>query len=276
MIIILKKIINSVGLVIISIVIFCSCCVPFYNNTEIDLSDFFGNFKGCAVFYKDNNYYTYKQNIIDERKSPCSTFKIVLTLAGLKYGILKDENTLIKWDGIKRYFDYWNKDLTLKEAFSLSAVWYFEKIANEIGKENLFEFVNEISYGNCDTTDAIPFWLDSTLEISPREQVDFIRNLFEYKFPINKNYIKILKKVMNKGHINGGTLYGKTGTSGESNNSWFVGAYKKNNKYIYFATRLYKGENTTGAEAEKITRYILEDYFLCNTIKLYKKPKVLK
>ena len=112
------------------------------------------------------------------QKSPCSTFKIVLTLAGLKYGVLQDENAVIKWDGEKRYFDEWNKDLSLKEAFNLSAVWYFEKVANEIGKEKLAEFVNKISYGNKDASAEIPCWLDSSLKISPKEQVNFLKNLF--------------------------------------------------------------------------------------------------
>gem|GEM_PF-6111828 len=34
----------------------------------------------------------------------------------LKYNVLQDENTVIEWDGIKRYFYEWNKDLNLKEA----------------------------------------------------------------------------------------------------------------------------------------------------------------
>lgn len=256
-----KKSVILVMLMIVSLFTFCGCGEQSYCDTEIDLSKFFGNSEGCAVFYKNGSYYTYGNDMINERKSPCSTFKIVLTLAGLKYGVLRDENTLIKWDGTERYFDYWNKDLTLKEAFNLSAVWYFEKIADEIGKENLSKFVSELSYGNRDTTEEIPFWLDSTLKISPKEQTEFIHDLFEYKFPIDKNHIDILKTIMQKGTINGGILYGKTGTSGEGSNSWFVGAYEKDNEYLYFAVRLSDGENVSGAEAEKITRNIIENYF---------------
>lgn len=163
--------------------------------------------------------------------------------------------------GTERYSDYWNKDLTLKKAFNLSAVWYFEKVANEVGKENLSKFVSELSYGNYDTSEEIPFWLNSTIKISPKEQVEFISNLFEYKFPIDKNHIDILKIVMQKGTINSGTLYGKTDTSSEGNNSWLVGAYEKDNEYLYFAVRLSDGENVPGAEAEKITRDIIENYF---------------
>lgn len=99
-----KKIVSLVMLMIISLFTFCGCGEQVYDDTEIDLSEFFGNSKGCAVFYKNGDYYTYGNDMINERKSPCSTFKIVLTLAGLKYGILKDENTLIKWGGHRALF----------------------------------------------------------------------------------------------------------------------------------------------------------------------------
>lgn len=231
------------------------------STPEQNYSKYFENYEGCAVFFKDDKYYVYNGEMADIQKSPCSTFKIVLTLAGLKYGVLQDENTVIKWDGEKRYFDEWNKDLSLKEAFNLSAVWYFEKVANEIGKEKLTEFVNSISYGNCDTSEDIPFWLDSSLKISPKEQTTFLKDLFEYKLPIDKKDIFVLKQVMDKGSINGGTLYGKTGTSGDGNNGWFVGFYEKDNEKIYFSINLSVGENVSGKQAEKITKNIIADYF---------------
>lgn len=40
-----------------------------------------------------------------------------------------------------------------------------------------------------------------------------------------------------------------------------MGAYEKDNEYLYFAVRLLDGENVSGAEAEKITRNIIENYF---------------
>ena len=75
--------------------------------SDIDCSKYFENNTGYAIFFKDDKYYTYNNEMANIQKSPCSTFKIVLTLAGLKYGALKDENTVIKWDGEKRYFDEW-------------------------------------------------------------------------------------------------------------------------------------------------------------------------
>ena len=228
---------------------------------EVDFSNHFSDYNGCAVFYKNNYYDIYQKSKINIQESPCSTFKIVLTLAGLKYGILEDEYTLIKWDGVQRYFDSWNKDLTLKEAFNLSAVWCFEKIATDIGKQKLYDFINHLSYGNCDTSSDIPFWNDASLRISPKEQVDFIYNLFNNRFDIDRNHIQMLKQIMNKGIIKDGTLYGKTGTSGENKNGWFVGFYEKNNECIYFAVRLFNGENVSGLKAEEITKDIISNNY---------------
>ena len=241
------------------LVMLCGC--KNNNIARQNYSKYFENNSGCAVFLKDDKLYTYGEEMINNQKSPCSTFKIVLTLAGLEYGVLENENTVIKWDGEKRYFDEWNKDLSLKEAFNLSAVWYFEKVANEIGKERLSKFVSEISYGNKDTSEEIPFWLDSSLKISPKEQVDFLKNLFECKLDIHNQHIETLKEIMRKDIINGGILYGKTGTSGEGNNGWFVGFYEKDNEKIYFAINLSAGENVSGKQAEKIAKNIIANNF---------------
>ncbi len=235
------------------------CKTSSSNETEVDLSSFFSEKEGCAVFCKDNHFYVYKKDMINVQESPCSTFKIFLTLAGLKFGVLKDENTMIKWDGIKRDFEFWNKDLTLKEAFSLSAGWWFRKVANDIGKEKLSYLVNELSYGNCDTSGEIPFWVDSSIKISPKEQVEFIKKIFNYELhSFSREHVEILKTAMQKGIINGGKLYGKTGSSSTNKNGWFVGAYEKGGKYLFCAVRLFSGQEISGSTAEKILRNIIE------------------
>ncbi len=233
----------------------------FFENIELDFSKYFKNKNGCALFFDNEKYYTNNSTLVNIEKSPCSTFKIVITLAGLKYRILQDENTVIKWDGKKRYFDEWNKDLNLKEAFNSSAVWYFQEVANKIGRKRLDEFIKSISYGNCDTSGEFPFWLDSSLKISPKQQVEFLRALFEHNLSVDETHISILKKIMSKGNLNGGNLYGKTGTSGEGNNGWFVGFYEKENKKLYFAVNLSEGENVSGKQAESIAKNIIIDCF---------------
>ena len=40
----------------------------------------------------------------DSAYLPASTFKIVNSLIGLQTGVIRDENMMIPWDGIKRFF----------------------------------------------------------------------------------------------------------------------------------------------------------------------------
>ena len=79
----------------------------------------------------------------DSSYLPASTFKIVNSLIGLQTGKISSDSMVIKWDGIKRRVDEWNKDLTMYEAFRVSAVPYYQEVARRIGK------------------DTMQFWLDS-------------------------------------------------------------------------------------------------------------------
>ncbi|MDQ5984188.1 MAG: putative beta-lactamase YbxI [Eubacteriales bacterium SKADARSKE-1] len=245
-------------IVLLSITIICpqNIVLATAYTTETNLDSFFGNESGCAVFLDDDKkeYKVYNPQMINEKVSPCSTFKIVLTLAGLKYGVLKNENTLIKWDGIKRSFDNWNQDLTLKDAFRYSAGWYFAKVAEMIGHNNLTQFVKSINYGNCDTSSGGKFWLDSSLKISPKEQVDFLRRLLNGNLDINPSYIDTLKQIMcsEENKISDDYILGKTGSNG-NNIGWFVGKYKS----TYFAIRLIEGENVSGLKAREILKSLI-------------------
>lgn len=227
---------------------------------DIALDSFFADQKGCAIFFNEtaNSYDVYHKELLDTRVAPCSTFKIPCALIGLKYGVLQNSRTVFAWDGVKRPFNSWNQDLTLKEAFAYSAVWYFERVADAVGMENMRQTVRSISYGNCDTTAGGTFWLDASLTISPKEQVEFIKKLFNYGLPFEKEHIDVVKEIMYRGDLKGGRLYGKTGTSAKGDNGWFVGAYEKNGSRIDFAVRLYAGEKATGPEAKKITEDIIQ------------------
>src|SRR5882672_1648984 len=60
----------------------------------------------------------------DSSYLPASTFKIVNSLIGLQTGRISNDSMVIKWDGIKRWNEEWNKDLTMYQAFRVSAVPY--------------------------------------------------------------------------------------------------------------------------------------------------------
>jgi beta-lactamase class D len=53
---------------------------------------------------------------------PASTFKILNTLIALDEKVIKDENEVIKWDGVDRGYKPWNRDHTLKTALPYSCI----------------------------------------------------------------------------------------------------------------------------------------------------------
>ena len=113
----------------ICITLFTSCSV---NKVDVDnsLKKYFDDNKvdGCFSLLNnvDGRIIVYNMALETQRFSPASTFKIVNSLIGLQTGIINNTQMLIKWDGISRSVPEWNKDLTMYEAFKVSAVSYFQ------------------------------------------------------------------------------------------------------------------------------------------------------
>ena len=73
----------------------------------------------------------------DSSYLPASTFKIVNSLIGLQTGKIVNDSMVIKWDGVKRWLDDWNRDLTMYEAFRVSSLPYYQEVARRIGKDTM-------------------------------------------------------------------------------------------------------------------------------------------
>jgi beta-lactamase class D len=74
---------------------------------------------------------------INERISPCSTFKIILSLMGYDAGILKDEKTPI-WDfqdGYDDWLESWKAPQSPQSWMKYSCVWYSKILALQLGME---------------------------------------------------------------------------------------------------------------------------------------------
>ena len=83
-----------------------------------------------------------------QRFLPASTFKIVNSLIGIETGKIIDEKMIIPWDGVKRWNKDWNQDLTMEQAFKLSAVPYFQEVARRIGRDTMQQWIDTLKYGN--------------------------------------------------------------------------------------------------------------------------------
>jgi bla regulator protein BlaR1 len=230
-----------------------------------DLGTYFTGYDGCFVLYdpQKDTYTIHNKNKSIKRLPPNSTFKIYNSLIGLESGVLKDENTMFKWDGTKHEIESWNRDHTLASAISNSVVWYYKILASRVGEKAMQEYIDKIGYGNKDISGGIDkFWLQSSIEISPMEQVELLRKMYNYELPFAKENIDIVKKIMILSTENGIVFRGKTGSGGKYNkyvNGWFVGYVEKEGKVYFFATNLVAEKDADGKHAKDITISILRD-----------------
>lgn len=214
-----------------------------------DYTEEFGPFTGGAVLYDtaSGQYTYYNQAVCEEQVSPCSTFKIVSALIGLHNGVVTSPESKMGYDGTLYPVEAWNGDLDLKNAFGSSCVWYFRKLIDTVGQEEVQKEISALQYGNIDISawngnggNPLPelngFWLDSSLKISPVGQVNLLRSIFEGETIYSAAETDILKTIM---ELDAGLpyrVYGKTGT-GSDNKAWFVGTAEKN-EGVYFAVYL--------------------------------------
>lgn len=78
---------------------------------------------------------------------PAFTFKMLNALIGLQHG-KATTNEIFKWDGKKRSFSAWEKDMTLGQAMQASAVPVYQELARRIGLELMQQEVQRIQFSN--------------------------------------------------------------------------------------------------------------------------------
>src|SRR5581483_10741292 len=162
---------------------------------------------------------------INERFSPCSSFKIVLSLMGYDAGILKTEKRPI-WDFREGYDDWletWKTPQTPETWMKFSCVWYSKVLSVQLGMEKMQNYLNAFEYGNQDISVGLAgpgpmthaAWINSSLTISPKEQVDFIQHMIEGNLSISTHAVQMTKQIVFKEELaEGWKLFGKTGWSG--------------------------------------------------------------
>lgn len=153
----------------------------------------------------------------DMRRGPWSTFKIPNLVIALETGAAESLDTELPWDPEVRpaqgfWFEAWEQDQTLRTAFIRSAAWAFQDLAVEIGTDTYQEILPAWSYGDAEVADGSDkFWLDHTLEISPREQINFLDHLLSRELGVSETSLAALDEVSLAGQRPDGELHGKTG-----------------------------------------------------------------
>jgi beta-lactamase class D len=234
-----------VSLLLVSLVVIS--CSP--NNVEIDnsLRKYFDENKveGCFSLMDNGTGKFTVYNLSRWRDSsylPASTFKIVNSLIGLQTGRITGDSMVIKWDSVVRRPE-WNKDLTMYEAFRVSAVPYYQEVARRIGKDTMEHWLDTLGYaaGIKDTAYKIrsaidSFWLDNSMKISPVEQQGLVQKLYFDELPFFKTYQEMVKRAMLFENEPNYRLSYKTGWGFTENNhalGWVTG-WIEENKHPYF------------------------------------------
>ena len=236
---------------------------------------YFDGINGAAVVYdaEENIYQIYNEELASVRRSPCSTFKIISSLVALKHGILVPEDSVREWSGEKFWNEEWNRDIGFEDAFRSSCVWYYRELVDEIGEDLMQEELDRLSYGNCDISDwegrmntnnsnpaLTGFWIESSLKISPREQVEVMERIFGEQS--SQSTRESLEQVMLAEEVNGMAIYGKTGmgkAEGVVVDAWFTGFSDNGQGRKYFCVYLGEtpGKDFSSPEAKEIALKIL-------------------
>ncbi|MBK6937066.1 MAG: class D beta-lactamase [Chitinophagaceae bacterium] len=237
---------------ILGLLVFSSCS-PDNVKKDNSLKKYFDENKAEGCFALMNNA-TGKFTVYnlgryrDSAYLPASTFKIVNSLIGLQTGKIVNDSMVIKWDGIKRWNEDWNKDLTMYEAFRVSSLPYYQEVARQIGKDTMQLWLDSLKYGAKSDTDNVriktvidSFWIDNSLKVTPDQQLGLVKQLYFDQLPFFKTYQEMVKRAMLFENKPNYRLGYKTGWGFRENGNslgWIVGWIEENNHPYFFVLNL--------------------------------------
>jgi len=168
---------------------------------------------GVLVIYDGKKIQKFGNDVhrADQRYIPASTFKMLNALIGIQHHKTTPKE-VFKWDGQKRAFSSWEKDLTLAEAMQASAVPVYQELARRIGLELMTREVKRVGYGNKNIgTQVDNFWLVGPLKITPVEEVRFAYALAKQKLPFDQSTQQQVKGMLLVDEVHGTKIYAKSG-----------------------------------------------------------------
>ena len=205
----------------------------------------------CIVIQEfGSRSFAYHEGDFSFRTSPCSTFKIALSLMGYDAGILINE-FWPEWpyDELKEMTVVsWKRAQTPKTWIQNSCIWYSQALTARLGADLFQHYVASFRYGNQDISGDFGknnglshCWLSSSLAISPQEQIEFLEQLLKQRLPCSLAAHGMTQHLLRIEEMeNGWQLYGKAGSGWHNERSvgWFVGWAVKDERTVLFACRI--------------------------------------
>jgi len=206
----------------------------------------FGVTGACVVFNQTKNTYYYSDTLkVQTLQSPNNSFHVYAGLIGLESGTIKNYETL-------------NGDDTLTQTELIKALksqntTFFAINARRVKQEKWQNWLNHLQYGNRDISGGLhKFWLDNTLKISTKQQLDLLKKLYYYNLPFSFENIRLVKstfhvtKLVNKNVYS----YKVTGFQNGKQHAWYIGYVEfLNNTYMFVQSLESKPLTATTFEA---------------------------
>ena len=192
-----------------------------------------------------------------QRQTPASTFKLPLSLIGYDSGYLTDEHhpALPYREGYLATDPSWKTTVDPTSWITNSVVWYSQQLTIWLGRERLQRYIDRFANGNRSLTgnpgmnDGLTqAWLDSSLRISPLEQVAFLEKMVNHQLGVSARAYDMTARIMSAGKLpNGWDVHGKGGTGFqmkaagdgpdlEHQLGWYVGWATRGERTVVFVT----------------------------------------
>lgn len=204
----------------------------------------------CFIVQESGRTIQQEGDSCSKRTSPCSTFKILISLMGYNEGILENESSPTwpyregETPPRSPFLDIWNQPHNPRTWIQHSCIWYSQVITQKVGMETFKKYVELFKYGNRDLSGdkgrnngLTNAWLSSSLKISPLEQIAFLEKLTRSELPVSEQTQQLTRHILFVEDLPGGwELYGKTGSGFDEhgNIAWFIGWVQKEDRILTF------------------------------------------
>lgn len=228
--------------------------------TTDQYANLFKGYHACFMLYDATNHKMITEynpnNRCQQRISPNSTFKLALSLMAFNQGTI-NQDTVFKWDGHKNGIPEHDGDQTPASWIKYSVVWVSQQITPQLGMPRIKRYLAGFNYGNQDFSGdqdkdngLTHAWLSSSLKISAKEQLDFLKAMLGNELAIHPNAVNVTKENLYLGTLdNGAAYYGKTGSGRHGHNErevnpsllrdgWFVGFIEQDSHQYIFVSNL--------------------------------------
>lgn len=220
--------------------------------------------KGTIVVLdgRTQTYQAFDTARAERRMSPASTYKIFNSLLALESGALDNEREIIPWDGKPRRVTNWNAAMDLRTAFRVSCLPCYQVVSHKIPRQFAQGKLNEVGYGNHTIGRAADaYWVDDSLQISAREQVDFLQRLARGTLPFSARSQDIVRQISiveaNPDYV----LHGKTGwfVDKKPDIGWWVGWIERNGNITAVALNIDLKDDADAPKRARIVRAVLKN-----------------